>query len=74
MNYNFEVTATIWNDDTYIERQLVPLWFDDKTKNKIREVVKEFYQGLSTKEKELYNICVDWHIESYGTISVWAPF
>jgi hypothetical protein len=26
-----------------------------KTKDKIREVVKEFYQGLSTKEKELYN-------------------
>ena len=55
MNYNFSVKATIWNDDTYIERELVPLWFDDKTKDKIREVVKEFYQGLSTKEKELYN-------------------
>ena len=55
MKYNFEVTATIWDENTYIERQLVPLWFDDKTKDKIREVVKEFYQGLSTKEKELYN-------------------
>ena len=55
MNYNFEVKATIWDENTYIERQLVPLWFDDKTKDKIREVVKEFYQGLSTKEKKLYN-------------------
>ena len=55
MKYNFEVTATIWDENTYIERQLVPLWFDDKTKDKIREVVKEFYEGLSTKEKELYN-------------------
>ena len=55
MNYNFSVTATIWNDDTYIERELVPLWFDDKTKDKIREVVKEFYQGLSTKELKAYN-------------------
>ena len=55
MNYSFEVTATIWDDYTYIERQLVPRDFGDKTKNKIREAVKEFYQGLSTKEKELYN-------------------
>jgi hypothetical protein len=55
MNYNFEVKATIWDDNTYIERDLIPMWFDDETKNKIRQVVKEFYEGLSSKEIESYN-------------------
>ena len=47
MNYNFEVKATIWDDNTYIERDLIPMWFDDETKNKIRQVVKEFLEKLN---------------------------
>ena len=55
LNVNFSVQATLWNDNTYISRELIPMWFDDDTKNKIRQVIKEFYEGLSEQEIKEYN-------------------
>ena len=55
LNINFSVQATLWNDHTYISRELIPMWFDDDTKNKIRQVIKEFYEGLSEQEIKEYN-------------------
>jgi len=55
LNINFSVQATLWNDNTYISRELIPMWFDDDTKNKIRQVIKEFYEGLSEQEIKEYN-------------------
>ena len=56
MELNFIVRATGWDSkiqDTW-EADFVPAWFDDETKKKIREVIRQGYNRNKIAKRKKY--------------------
>ena len=56
MKFNFTVRAVAWDtpdQDTW-EADFVPAWFDDETKKKIREVIKQGYNRNKVAKRKKY--------------------
>ena len=54
MKFNFIVRATAWSDNDTWEADFVPAWFDDETKKKIREVIKQGYNKNKVAKRKKY--------------------
>ena len=54
MEFNFIVKATVQSDNDTWEADFVPAWFDDETKKKIREVIKQGYNRNKVAKRKKY--------------------
>ena len=54
MKFNFIVRATAWSDNDTWEADFIPAWFDDETKKKIREVIKQGYNRNKVAKRKKY--------------------
>ena len=56
MKFNFTIRAVAWDtpDKATWEADFVPAWFDDETKKKIREVIKQGYNRNKVAKRKKY--------------------